>query len=160
MENLLKGIQHLKEMDPKTIKDMEKDAFVVWQEFKVLFKFLKITEADVTISVTQMKTPDDKYLDQRQLINLVHSTCDGYFFKRRVLVHASPYKESPALQVNAEWIKKKMEKQGIQLKDIVADTGLNKTQLSVLINGGKPLSDAMKAMFYFYFRSKEIKDES
>jgi hypothetical protein len=160
MENLLKGIHLLKDMDPKTIQDIEKDAFTVWQEFKVIFKIMNITAEDVTIGITQMKNSNDNYLEKRQLINLTHSTFDGYFFKRRVIVRASPYEESPAKKVDADWIKKKMEEHGVTLKEMSEETGLNNTQLSPLTTGSKPLSDAMKAMFYFYFRSKEIKDES
>lgn len=140
---------------------MEQIAFNYWQLDKLSFKILKVTRDEVTIGVTQAKLgPEKEYYSQKDLIDLIHKIYKKYFPNHGIIVRASPYELSPALKVNSEWIKKKMDEHGIKLKDIVTDTGLNNTQLSVLINGGKPLSDAMKAMFYFYFRSKEIKDES
>lgn len=154
MESILKGA-HLLEIDQKIIHEMEKDALTVWQDFRVTFKVLKVTRKDVTIGATQMKTKDDQYLDQKRLIYLTHNGFDKYFPGIRILVHASTYEESPAQKIDAAWIKKKMEDHSIKLKDIVEESGLGYSQLSHLINGSKPLSDAMKAMFYFYFKSKE-----
>jgi len=155
MENVLKGIHLLKGMDQKTLKEIEKDAFTMWLEFRVTFKVFKVTDKDVTIGCTQMKTQDFNYKTQKELITITHHAFDRHFPGRKVQVHATIYQDSPAQKIDPAWIKKKMEDYGIPLKTIAADTGLDNTQLSPLITGSKPLSDAMKAMFYFYFKSKE-----
>jgi ribosomal protein L7/L12 len=155
MENILKGTNLLHWVNQESIHKMEQAALVSWQKHRISFKFFKVTDKDVTIGVTQAKTKDGEYFSKTELIKEVHNTFDVYFIERKVMVHASPYEESPALKVDAEWIKKKMDEHGITLKEMADETGLNNTQLSPLTTGSKPLSDAMKAMFYFYFRSKE-----
>ncbi|THU34239.1 hypothetical protein FAM09_24790 [Niastella caeni] len=152
---ILKGVHLLKWLKEETIKKMEEVAFSKWQNSRLTFRFLKVTDKEVTIGATQANLLNGQYLNQKELIQVVHESFDKFFPKQRVLVHASPYKESPAQKVDSAWIKKKMEQLGIALKDICDDTGMNNTQLSAVINGVRPLSDAMKAMFFFYFKTKE-----
>jgi hypothetical protein len=156
---ILAGVHLLRSWKEDDIKAIEQIAFNYWQSDRLTFKILKVTADAISIGITQAKVnqPGKQY-EQKELIDLVHRLFDKYFRNHKIHVHASPYSESPALAVNPDWIKKKMEEYGVKLKDMAKETGLNNTQLSPLITGSKPLSDAMKAMFYFYFRSKEIKD--
>jgi len=157
---ILPGAHLLRSWKEKDIQAMQQIAFNHWQLDKLRFKVFKVTGSEVVFGVTQAKlSSEEKYMTKKQLIELVHKLFDKYFPQHNVKVQASPYEESPALKVNPEWIKKKMEEHGVTLKDMAAETGLNNTQLSPLTTGSKPLSDAMKAMFYFYFRSKEVKGE-
>lgn len=139
---------------------MEQVALIHWQQTKIQFKILKVEGDKVVIGVTQAKISDGQYLSKKELEAKAHAAFDQHLPGKKVVVHSSPHEESPALKVTPEWIKKKMEKHGVSLKEMSEETGLNNTQLSPLTTGSKPLSDAMKAMFYFYFRAKEIKDES
>jgi hypothetical protein len=152
---ILTGTHLVRFLQKDDIKAIEQIAFNYWQSDRLTFKILKVTAEAVTIGITQNFSETGKYLSQKELIELIHMIFDKYFPNHKIYVHASPYVESPALKVNPEWIKKKMDEHGVKLKDIATETGLNNTQLSHLITGSKPLSDAMKAMFYFYFRSKE-----
>ena len=49
-----------------------------------------------------------------------------------------------------------MKDTGKQIKDIVGDTGLNKSYLSAIINGRKPISRINKSFFYYYFETKTL----
>lgn len=151
----LKGTHLLTWLKKETIEAIEQAAFLNWQKASLIFRFLKVSADDVTIGITQANKPDDQYLTQKELIKEVHETFDRFFKGKRVLVHASAYQESPALKVNPAWIKKKMEEYGVKLKNIAEETGMNYSHLSGMIGGTKPLSDATKAMFYFYFKDKE-----
>lgn len=156
---ILPGSHLLRSWKEKDVQAMQHVALNFWQLDRLRFKIFKVTGSEVIFGVTQAKlSSEEKYYTQKQLIELVHKLFDRYFPNHKVNVQASPYEESPALKVTSEWIKKKMEEHGVTLKDMAAETGLNNTQLSPLTTGTKPLSDAMKAMFYFYFRSKEVKE--
>lgn len=63
--------------------------------------------------------------------------------------------------VTTEWIHEKMNEHGLKRKDLTAEIGLDKSYLSLLF--AKPdnprkiqLSKPMKAMFYYYFLSKDL----
>lgn len=156
---ILPGRHLLKSWKEKDIQEMEDRALTYWRQDRLRFKIFGVTEKDVTIGITQAKlSSEEKYYTKKQLIELVPKVYSKYFPNLKMIVRASPYEESPALKVTPDWIKKKMEDHGIALKEMAAETGLNVTQLSPLTTGSKPLSDAMKAMFYFYFRSKELKE--
>jgi hypothetical protein len=70
-------------------------------------------------------------------------------------VHATAYDRPPVDTVDAEWINKQMLATGTKLKDIASDTGLTYTHLSALSSGADPLSQPMKALFYYYFMCKQ-----
>jgi len=71
-------------------------------------------------------------------------------------VHVSPKLIPPIEDVDDAWIRENMNATGKQIKDIVSDTGLNKSYLSAIVNGHKPLSRINKAFFYYYFQSKQL----
>lgn len=64
--------------------------------------------------------------------------------------------------ITTEWINDKMHEYGLKRKDLTAEIGIDKSYLSLLF--AKPenprkiqLSKPMKAMFFYYFLSKELK---
>lgn len=79
---------------------------------------------------------------------------DRFFKDKKIMVRAFPYQESPANKVDSSWISKMMTETKTGLQQIVTDTGIDKTQLSSLITGNRPLSQPMRALFWYYFLSK------
>jgi hypothetical protein len=155
MENIIKGLTLLpKEVSKETILEMEQAALVQARQANLEFKIIEVKDKNVVIRVSQDKEAEEFY-SRDQLIKAVHETFFSFFPGRRILVHPFPYKRPPVDDVDIEWINKKMLHFNIGLKQIVADTGLNKSSLSTLINGGKELSQSMKALFYYYFECKK-----
>jgi len=62
--------------------------------------------------------------------------------------------------VTPAWIREQMELHGKSSKDLSQDLNINHSVISVWINGGRPMSKAPKAMFYFYFDNLRIKKEN
>jgi hypothetical protein len=155
MANIIKGIHTLNDVSENVLKKMEQAALILQQHYSLTFKILDYNAKEVTIRVVQERNPKDGIFAPKELIDTTHETFDVFFPDKRVLVRAISYKESPVEIVDANWIEKKMLDTNIKLKDIAEDTGLNKTYLSNLINENKTLSQAMKAMFFFYFSVKE-----
>lgn len=120
----------------------------------ISFKIIEYGPKKVIIQAAQGKNAAAVYHNKKRLIEIVNETFGRFFPAQKIIVQPIPFEESPATKVNADWINKKMLHTGTRLKDIAADTGLNYTHLSELVNGGE-LSQAMKALFWFYFLSKE-----
>lgn len=161
MESVIKGVHHLKGVvDKSAIEKMEQAAFAYWDKYGVAFRILNVTDKDITIRTTQENSPDGKYMDGKGLITITNLIFKIFFQSQKVKVQPITHLLNPVDVVTAEWIRDKMLKTGTKLKDLVAETGLNKSYLSTLTNGVDPLSDMAKAMFYYYFKSKEKKDES
>ena len=58
--------------------------------------------------------------------------------------------------VNAEWIKTNMERLNIKAKNIETYTGIDKSTLSILLNGNRELTKWQKVAFYYFFKYQEL----
>lgn len=154
MQTIIKGVHLLTDVHKDDLIKLEDAAIEHYRKAFLSFRIIKIEGKDVVIRVTQGREATD-YFTLKELINSVHEIFDSYLPDKNILVHGQPYKASPVEEVSKDWINKKLLEYGITLKQITEDTGLNKTYLSALINGGKSISQAMKAMFYCYFKFKE-----
>lgn len=121
----------------------------------ITFKVIEVSEKKVLFSVSQGKSAAGNYQTAKRLIEIVHETFDRFFPGRKVMAGPIPYKEPAPNQVTHEWIIEKMQTTGTRLKTIADETGIDYTQLSTVVNGAT-ISAPMKAVFWFYFLSKEI----
>lgn len=149
-----KNLHLLTDIDAGDIDKMEAAALLHRRHSGITFKIVDYEPKKVTIQVVQGKSTAENYFPAKRLIEIVHETFDRFFTGKKVMVHPVPYVQNPVSNVDAAWINKKMLENNVKLKDIVADTGLNKTQLSAIINDKKPLSQVTKALFYFYFLNR------
>jgi len=150
----IKNIHLVNDLEPDVIEKMNYAAVMHRKHSRITFKIVEYSATEIIIRVVQDKNPNGNQFEQKRLIEIVHETFDQFFPGRKIKVHPIPYSESPVDQVDSKWIEEKMLATGTKLKDIAKDTGLNKTQLSALVNGQKPLSQVTKALFYYYFMNK------
>lgn len=61
--------------------------------------------------------------------------------------------------VTPEWIQEKMKGTGLYQRDLSKQLGMNETMISKLINGKRPMSSAVQALFYYYFTLYEVTKE-
>ncbi len=59
-------------------------------------------------------------------------------------------------QVDYNWVNDKLEELGITRKIIMQDLLLDKSSLSLLLNGNRKFNKTTKAAFYYYFAYKEL----
>jgi len=141
-------------LSQEEINKLEYGAAMHRRYSNISFKIKEVTDKQIIIQVIQGRTPSKNYADKQRLIETVHALFDKHAGNRKVIVQPKVYEETPVNEVDASWINDHMLTLGTKLKDIEADTGLNKTQLSALINGNKPISQVTKAMFFYYFAFK------
>lgn len=106
------------------------------------------------IKVKQTRFVSYKLYTQKELIKMGR---DLYPDKR--------YKITPvtypfdARSITPEWIREQMTRWDIRPKDLTHHLGLSASAISELINGGRPLSAPVSALFYYFFQVKRLGDE-
>lgn len=105
------------------------------------------------IQIDQGRSTAGNYQTQKRLIKVVNETYGRFFTGRKIHVRANTYKQPDCNQVNPDWITKHMGKAKLKLKTIADDTGLDYGNLSDLCSGKVPLSQPMKAFFWYYFQA-------
>lgn len=153
--NTFKNIHLLTDIvKPGDLDKMEMAAVQHRRHSNITFKVKEVGKAKVTIQIAQAKNSGGNYFGQKRLVEIVHETFDRFFPETKLQVHPIAYVESPVNKVDTEWINRKMLEAQVKLKDIAEETGIDYTQLSSLVSGARPLSQPMKALFYFYFGTK------
>lgn len=153
----IKNIHKVVGLSEKELTMMEYAGLQHRRHSSIIFKIVDFEPKKVTIQTVQGKNAHGKYQDRNRLIELTKETFDRFFPDKSIIVHAIPYVESPANKVNAKWVNKKMLETKTKLKDLADDTGIDHTQLRTLITetNPRPMSQPMKAMFWYYFAWKE-----
>lgn len=143
---------------PDAIEKMEYAATEHRRHNGIVFKIIEYNAKTkkVVIQIRQEKNAAGVYHNKKRLLEIVPETFGRFFPGIKISVQPIPYQESPVNKIDIAWVKDKMLTTGTKLKDIEADTGLNYTYLSSLINGNEPLGQSMKAMFFYYFMSKNL----
>lgn len=153
--NIIKNVHRLLDEDVNDVAKMEAAAVAHRRHAGITFKIVDYTPKKVTIQVTQEKHAAGNYHPAKRLVEIVHETFDRFFKDKKVVVNTIPFQQTPADGVDSKWINEQMLNTGTRLKQIAADTGIDYTQLSSLVSGDRPLSQPMRALFWFYFLSKQ-----
>lgn len=142
-------------LSQKDLHMMEQAAIAHRKLANIEFKILEYNDRRIVFRVTQGKNQAENYQTAQRLVEIVHETFDRFFQNHKVIVRPFPFVESPANQIDAEWVRKQMLKYGTRVKDISLQTGIERTSISSIVNSNRPLSQPMRAMFWFYFLAKE-----
>ena len=121
----------------------------------ITFKIVEVNDESVIIGVSQGKSSLGNYQTKKRLIEIVHETFDRFFPGIKIHVHPNPYMEPVVNSVTIEWIAERMSTLKLKAKTIAEDTGLNYPSITEIISGATPLSQQMKALFWYYFLSKK-----
>lgn len=156
--NVIKNIHLLRDtVAQDDIEKLEVGAHQYKRFGRITFKILSFAGNIITVEVRQDRNPAENYLDQKELIKRAKDLFTGFIPGVTVHVRATPYKAPAVDQVTPEWIQKQMLEYGIKLRTIELETGLDKTNLSAWVNGVRPMSQAVKAMFFYYFKARTTK---
>ena len=152
--NIIKNVRLLHDVTPDNIALMEQAARLHKGLCGICFKILEYTPDQVVIRIIQEKHAAGNYHSSKRLSEIVKETFVKFFEGKTILARPFPYQESPAANVDSAWINKQMTELGIRIKDIAADTGLNRSQVNAMVTGNRPISQISKALMYFYFLAK------
>jgi hypothetical protein len=154
METIIKNSYLIVDKMPADIFEKLEHGALQHRKFaRITFKVIFATDDKITLEVRQDKSPAENYLDAQDLYQRAHDLFLPHLkpLGFKLNINTIPYTDSVVEIVTPEWIQRRMKRFGIKTKDLVKDTGVDKTNLSVWINGARPMSQAVKAMFYYYF---------
>jgi hypothetical protein len=154
METIIKNIHLIDSLDDLQVKKLVAGALQHQKFSRITFKILSIETNVIKIQTVQGKTPQENYADEKTLIERTGELFGKFFPNHRVVVNAVTYKENPTEQVTPEYIRHAMTEHHVKVKDIVADTGIDKTNVSAWINGTREMSQPVRALFYYYLLVK------
>jgi len=153
---VIKGAEKLKDiLTDEEISQLNKAAITHKKFSNILFEIDDVNESELSITAEQEQNPSGNYANQRTLVKRAHEVFDRFVPSSvRLNIKALEYFESPTAKVSPQWIEQKMLEKEIRIKQIAFDTGINKADISAWLNGIKPMSQIVKALFYYYFTSK------
>lgn len=150
--NTIKNVHLLADLLPADeIDKLEQAAHLYKRHANITFKILKVRDNELILEVRQEKNFAGKYLNRSELSERTKDLFGTRFTDRTIHTRPIPYTVPRADQVTPEWIKERMNAKKISIKRIVQDTGLDKTNISAWVNGTRPMSQIVKALFFRYF---------
>jgi hypothetical protein len=140
-------------LSDEAIKRLEAGAKQQKKHNNIEFEILSVNDHVITIGTEQLENSSGNYANFRMLAKRT-SDLFGKHLPQSYKLEVQPVEfiVSPSAVVTPEWIGQKMLEKGIRIKQIVFETGINRNNVSDWANGKKPMSQIVKAMFYFYFR--------
>ncbi|MAO65063.1 MAG: hypothetical protein CL666_08685 [Balneola sp.] len=150
----LKNIHYLN-LSEQDKKNLDKSAGMYAANANITFKVLKVDDDELVIEVRQGKNASDKYQNTSGLVDRGKKLFSHFYPDHDIHIRPKPYQRPPADNVTPEWIQKRMNDRKISLKQIEGTTSIDKTNLSAWINGKRPMSQPVKAMFYFMLKSNK-----
>lgn len=149
---VIKNFNKIAELVPlEKHNDLDQAANLHLRYSNIEFKIIGIDGRDISIRATQRKHASENYADAATLVKRTRELFQPFLPGYLIYTHPITFKLSVVEVVTPEWINVKMLQKKIRIKDIATDTGIDKTNLSAWINGVRPMSQPVKAMFYFYF---------
>lgn len=157
METIIKNIHLLKpHLSEKLISDLEQGASLYRRHSRITFKILRLADNVLTVETRQDKSPAENYLDGKTLYERTKELFAANELPEGIKLHINtiPYKPSPTEIITPEYIRHFLTDLKIKVKDVAADTGVDKTNISAWVNGTREMSQIVKAMFYYYLETK------
>lgn len=132
---------------------LEHIASLAKRHSRIYYYFLREDGNAVYLRVEQKKSPAENYLNQKDLISRTKKTFQK-FTQKKIHVHAVEYKPAPPEIVDGQWTKSWMNRFKIRLKDLSAELGIPKADLSGMLNGHKPIGNRTKAAIFYFMMTK------
>ncbi len=116
---------------------------------------LEVVGTTLRVRVEQAELKNNWLLNQRELTKraaTVFSPISGKYKLHYVALTYAPNFEN----IEAAWIKNKMAEFGLSRNDVIKQMEIDKSTLSEMLSGNKPLTKFHKAAFYYYILTYEI----
>lgn len=160
---IIKGLHLLSEvLTPEQLERLEQTAAAHRRHARIFFKVLDV-DADqkaLTLCVKQELNPSEVYADALRLADIANETfaplLSGWAIHKRPM----PYDPSPCEIVTAKWVRAQMLRLHIGNKTLAHDLGFTPSAMSAMVNEHHDIGKRARAMFFYYFRSKDLERAS
>jgi hypothetical protein len=147
----IQNINKLNEvLDTEKLKQLESAALVHKLQSNITFTIHDVSENSVHIEVQQAENNSKKYATEATLLKRTHEVFDKWLPSFNLVIEPTTALPSPVSIVTVQWLEKKMLQQGVRIKQIAFDTGVDRESIAEWVTGKRSMSQIVKAMFYFY----------
>ena len=122
-------------------------AFAVgkWKSVGIEVEF----EGETHLKITQVKNYNGYILTKKELVARAKSIFPNHIVK--------PVRYSlDVSEIDNVWVTKKMKEIGLNTNDLVSQTTIDKSSLSLFLSGDRKMNKSVKALFYYYFLTYEL----
>jgi hypothetical protein len=155
METIVKNIHLIRELTTsENIAKLETGALQYRKFARITFKVVSVADKILHIHTAQTRSPHENHADEDRLILRTKELFSHFFPDYEIVVTAIPYQANPTEKVTPEYIREAMTSYHIKVKDIVDETGIDKSNVSAWVNGTRSMSQPVRAMFYYYIWQK------
>jgi hypothetical protein len=106
---------------------------------------IEVNEEEKTVKITQKELINGYILTNKELYQRARDLF-GKEYKILPIVFSLDLNE-----ITKEWISEQMQDLGIKPKDIISQLGVDKSSLSLYLNGKNKMNKLVRASFYYYF---------
>ncbi|AMP98419.1 hypothetical protein AY601_1502 [Pedobacter cryoconitis] len=139
---------------------LEEAAKQYLNQFNISFEIINARSSALKVKTRQWKCKSGHPVEIPKLISITQDLFERFIENIPVTVHPIAYTPAVVDEVEPLWISDKMLNMGITLKDILRDTGVDRLSLTSWIEGLQPMSQDVKAMFFYYFESIQLRKNS
>lgn len=143
-------IKHLLTEDQ--LQEFETGATMHLRNSRIEFKILEVKGDEITVRVTQGESPGENQLSKKELVNRTKDLFNHFLPDKITHVRSYAYAVSKVDVVSQSWIQNQMQSKGITEKKISAESGIDKERIHEWIAGKRPMSQEVKAMFWYMLR--------
>lgn len=119
---------------------------------RIHFKIVEVADNHLSVQTEQKKSPAKNYILVEELEERTKSLFGSFFPDKEIKVSANEYVPPTVDDVTPTWLQRKMRDTGINQAAIVRATGIDKTNISAWLSGSRPMTQPVKAMFYYMFK--------
>lgn len=102
-------------------------------------------QEDGIVTVTQVDAAKTgRIFTQKELLAIGK----GFYPRQHVHPHVFAFEGD---EVTPEWVRERMDAFCIKQKDLIKNTGLDRSNISSYLSGKRPMSKGVKALFFYYF---------
>jgi hypothetical protein len=125
---------------------------------RIYFQVIACENGTLTVKVWQQENVAEKYLSTTELVNRARGVF-GPVVPEGTVIHVRPIalKRDELKSFSVIDIEAKMRQYGLQPKDLVKLLDIDKSSLSLMLNGERELTKSGKAMFYYLFKNLEYR---
>tara|TARA_B110000093_G_C12707330_1_gene300706 strand:+ start:105 stop:587 length:483 start_codon:yes stop_codon:yes gene_type:complete len=119
----------------------------------IKIELLEIEDNSARVKIQHKRLINNYMLNQKQLVERVKDVFKPTGLKTKVVPMV--YFIDPQL-VDFDWINLKMSEFGIKRNDLIKQLAIDKSSLSLFLNGKRKMNKLVKAAFYYYFLTYEL----
>ena len=156
----MKGLENKQLLDnllsAAELQALERRVLECGKEFDVYFKLVDIGEQALEVRVTQGRRQAEAGFTGKQLADLAKQLFAPFFPGWQIDAGAVVATNIACNVVTPAWIVLQLQKYRVRLHTISKETGIPDNVLRNILHGKGKLTQPLKAMFWYYFRVREL----